>query len=474
MLCFATMKEAPGKIIEAKKRIIAHIRGRENTQALKLFHKFFSTENPPDPQFVINVYTEFNKLDQIELGFRFVEEVAPWLPEEAEVQELRTTALKIYFDRLLVQGNKLLTDREERANKFQESLKRTDSLSKEKVKEENEKILLNITNKALDNYRRAYEINSDSMGAITGLYRCYKILNDIENISRFQTILEEKNPLIYGDKEQELADKASISAQEFDIEEFNLHEVKELYDKNKYEEVIQRVDFLHLTHKISVPLLLLKAESLAALKRFKEADKVIFEAEKRNLCLKEVRELKNNLYEVKYDLLSRAGEVYLKKALELGPSLGKAHFEKARICLKKALEIFPDNIDLLDQIYTVHKYLKEDEEAFQTKATIYLLNNRFIPTFDREDTSTLCFIATFAYQGSINEIEVFRWFRRELLLPYSFGRMINCWYVKYSPCLTTFLRNANFSPLPFRALLYPMLAIFRVLKQLQENKRPKL
>ncbi len=471
MFAVASMKEAPGKLIDIKKRILSHIKGRENTQALKLFHKHYSSENPPDPQFIINIYTELNKLDQVELGFRFIEEVYPWIPEEIEIQELRSTALKIYFDSLLVLGNRLLTEREEKANMFHESLKRTDSLSKEKVKEENEKILLNITQRALEGFRKAYEINSDSMGAITGLYRCYKILNDFENISRFQTILEEKNPLIYGQKEQDLAEKESIAAQEFDIEEFNLNEVKSLYEKNKYEEVIQRVDFLHLTHKTSVPLLLLKAESLAALKRFKEADKIIFEAEKTNQCLKEVRELKNNLYELKYDLLSRAGEVYLKKALELGPSLGESHFKKAKICLRKALEIFPDNIDLLDQQYTVFRYLKEDEEAFKTKAMIYLLNNRFIPTFDREGTNTLCFIATYAYRGSIEEIEVFRWFRREFLLPFAFGRKLNCCYVKYGGRFTEKMKQLQISPDWFKIILFPILTLINFLKKCKDSRQ---
>ncbi|MEW6711402.1 MAG: hypothetical protein AB1403_16375, partial [Candidatus Riflebacteria bacterium] len=449
---------------EIKKKILTHIKGRENPQALKLFHKHFSQDFPPDPQFVINIYTEFNKLDQIEAGFRFVEEVAPWMPEEGEVQELRSTALKIFFDRLLVNGNKLLTEREDKANKFHDSLKKTDSLSKEKVKEENEKILLSITQRALDSFQQAYEINSDSMGAITGLFRCHKILNDEENVKRFQTILEEKNPLLYGSKEHEEAEKSSISAQEFDIEDANLKGVKALYEKNLYRDVIQKVDFLHLTHRISVPLLLLKAESLAALKRFKEADKVLFEAEKTNICLKEVRELKNNLCELKYGLLSNAGEVYLKKALELGPSLGDSHFRKARICLRKALEIFPDNIDLLDQQYTVLRYLKLDEEAFKTKAMIYLLNNRFIPSFDREGTNTLCFIATYAYKGKISEIEVFRWFRREFLLPNNPGRIFNCYYVKYGSKFTSFLSRNNIPPVVFRFFLEPVRLILSFLR----------
>jgi len=458
------MKDAPNKTPEIKKKILTHIKGRENSQALKLFHKHFSQDFPPDPQFVINIFTELNRLDQIEAGYRFVEEVAPWMPEEGEIQELRSTALKIFFDRLLVTGNKLLTEREDKANKFHDSLKKTDSLSKEKVKEENEKILLSITQRALDSFQQAYEINSDSMVAITGLFRCYQILNDEENVKRFKTILEEKNPLRYGGEEHEEAEKSSISAREFDIEDANLNEVKALYEKNLYREVIQKVDFLHLTHRISVPLLLFKAESLAALKRFKEADKVLFEAEKTNVCLKEVRELKNNLCELKYGLLSNAGEVYLKKALELGPSLGDSHFRKARICLRKALEIFPENIDLLDQQYTVLRYLKQDEEAFKTKAMIYLLNNRFIPSFDREGTNTLCFIATYAYKGKIREIETFRWFRREYLLPCNAGRIFNCYYVKYGSKFTSFVSRKKIPPGIFRFFLEPVRLILSFLR----------
>jgi tetratricopeptide (TPR) repeat protein len=458
------MKEANRKIIDAKRRILSFIKGRENSHALKVFHKYFSQENPPDPEFMINVYTELNKLDQIELGFRLLEEVAPWMPDEPEVQSLRANALKIYFDQLLARGNQLLVERDEKSNLFFDSLKRVDSMSRDKVKEENDKILLGMTQKALENFRKAYEINPDSLGAITGLYKCYKILGDETNINRFQTILEEKNPILYGKKEQEEEEKASFAAQEFDIEEFNIKEVQSLYDRNKYEELIQRVDFLHLTHKISVPLLILKAESLVSLKRFKEADKVIFEAEKQSSHLKEVRELKNQIYEIKYDLLSKAGAVYLKKALELGPSLGESHFKKAKACLKRSLEIFPDNIDLLDQLYTVLCYLKEDEEAFKTKAMIYLLNDRFIPTFDREGTNTLCFIATYAYEGKIEQIETFRWFRREFLLNSKPGRILNCFYVKHSSAFTRFARQKKVPSICFRVFLFPILMLIKFLR----------
>ncbi|GAB4272424.1 MAG: hypothetical protein Kow0029_10990 [Candidatus Rifleibacteriota bacterium] len=464
------MKDSPGKILEYKKKILSHIRSRENSLALKLFHKHFNIDSPPDPQFVINIYTELNKLDQIELGFRFLDEVASWLPDEAEIQELRNTALKIYFDRLIVDGNRYLTEREEKANKFHDSLKRTDSLSKEKVKEENEKLLRNIANKALESFRKAFEINPDSMAAISGLYRVYCVLQDEENINKFQKLLEEKNPLLYSSK-SESEEKDSVVSHEFDIEEFNINEVKNLFEKNKYEEVIQRVDFLHLTHKISVPLLILKAESLVSLKRFKEADKVIFEAEKQNSHLKEVRELKNHIYEIKYNLLSKAGELYLKKALELGPSLGEKHFKKARICLKKALDIFPENIELLDQQYTVLRYLNETEEAFKTKAMIYLLNNRYIPTFDKEGANSFCFLATYAYKRDSKELMVFRWFRREFLLTSNIGKYLNCVYVRNSQKILSLSRKYSISPAIFRAVLFPIYAFLCVLAKLFKISR---
>lgn len=465
------MKETTEKFLAIKRRILAHIKVREYTQAFDLFHNYFSQENPPDPNFIKNIYIELNKLDQFELGFKFVEELTPWYPEEVEIQQLRSSALKIYCDSLLVLGNRLLTEREEKANIFHESLKRTDSLTKDKVKEENEKILLNLTNKALESFRKAYEINSDSLNAINGLYRCYKLLNDFENISRFQAILEEKNPQIAIQKDQKVSKEKSIFTEEPEIEESSLNEIKALFDTNKHEEVIQRVDFLHLIYKISVPLLLLKARSLAALKRFKEADKIILEAEKTNLCIKEIQELKNSLNEVKYNLLNQAAEIYLKKAIELGPTLGEPYFKKAKICLQKALEIFPDNIDLLDQQYTVCRYLKEDEEAFKIRAMIYLLNNKFIPTFDRKKTNTLCFIATYAYCGSIEKIEVFRWFRREYLLPFAIGRTLNCYYVKYGGKLTEIMKQLKISPALLRIILYPMFILIRFLKRRKDSRQ---
>lgn len=457
--------ENPGKTIEMKKRVLSQIKNREINLALKLYYKHFSQENPPDPLFVKKVYTQLNKLNKYEMCLHLAQEASDWQPEEKELVDLKKQALTIYFNHLQAEGNRYLGEREEKASKFFEDVKKLDSLTKEKIKEENEKILKNITFKALENFQKAYELNRDRLGPINGLFRCYKILGDEENIRKYQTILEEKNPLLQGKQKQEEAEKNTLADQEFDIEEFNIKDVQNLYDKNRFKEVIEKVDFLHLTHKICVPLLLLKAESLVALKRFKEADQVLFEAEKQNTHSKVVRELKNNITELKYNLLSRAGEIYLKKALELGPSLGESHFKKSRACLKKALEIFPDNLDLLDQQYTVLKYLKKDEEAFKTKAMIYVLNEKHIPTFDKAGSRSMCFLASFAYARQPDKLDSFRWFRREILLQTEVGKCLNSKYVKYSPRILHKARSINLPPKLFRIILFPVLILIKILQK---------
>lgn len=465
--------EHPGKTVEMKKRILSQIKNREVNVALKLYYKYFSQNNPPDAIFVNKLYTEFNKLNKFEMCFRLAQEAANWLPDEKELVDLKKQALKIYFNHLQAEGNRLIGEREDKASKFYEDIKKADSLTKEKIKEENEKILKNLTIKALENFQKAYDLNNDSLGAINGLFRCYKLLGDEENITKYQTILEEKNPHLHGKQKQEEAEKNTLADQEFDIEEFNIKEVKNLYDKNRYHDVIAKVDFLHLTHKLCVPLLLLKAESLVALKRFKEADQVLFEAEKQNTHSKDVRDLKNNITELKYNLLSRAGEIYLKKALELGPSLGESHFRKARACLKKALAIFPDNLDLLDKQYTVLKYLKRDEEAFKTKAMIYVLNEKYIPTFDKAGSRSLCFLASYAYARHPANLDCFRWFRREILLQSETGKCLNSKYVKYSPKILDKARALNLSPQIFRILLFPALLMIKALKKFRNKQRVK-
>lgn len=467
------MKIAERKLLETKRKIITLIRNREHTAALNLFYKTFNDKNPAEAEFIESFYLELNRLNMFEIGFRMLAETSIWHADNQAVIDLRNNSAKLYYDSLILLGNNLLFEREEKASHFHDTLRRSDSMSREKMREENEKILKNIIMKALGAFQKAYELNDSSIPALSGLSRCYGFLKDKEKFNEIEKLLIEKSPTIkLQEKVGELlqADSSepdtneNFTPKEYDIEEFNLIEIRNLLEQKKYRDLINRVDFLHLSHKLSVPMLLLKAKAQAELKEFKAYDKTIFEAERANSHFKEIQLLKNDINEIKYRLLTKAAETYLRKGLEIGPSLGRAHFEKTVKSINQALEIIPENVDLLDQLYTALMYLGKDKEAFKVKASIYILNQTFITSFDRESSSSLCFIASFAFKENPLKIEEFRWFRREVLLPFSAGRAFNSFYVRHSPSVTHLAEHIHGSRAFFRFLLQPLLYIIRLLK----------
>lgn len=464
------------KQVNQKNKILSYIKKGETETGIKLLRKFFSDKNPPDTVFMSAVYEELNKTEQTELAFHVIEEFSKALFEDEDYQKLRENARRVYFNSLLSEGNKLLAERDERASKFEEALKRVDSLAKDKVSENNAKILTNMTNKALAVLSKAFELEPKNVSVLSGMYRCHKLLNDEEKSSMISSILEEVSPLISGkNKNKEtISSEGILTAKDFNIEDFNIKEVEKLLENKKYQKVIDKVDTLHLSHKLSVPLLTLKTEALIALKRFHEADKTVDEADKTNTCLKEVQMLREQVKEIKFDLLSKAGETYLKKGLEFGKSLGKNHFVKAKKCLIKAIEIYPHNLELYDHLYTVHKYLDETEEAFRAKANIYRLNKNHIPSFDREGANSLCFLASYAYFETPTKLEDFRWFRREILLCSNFGRYLNRVYVRMSPGVVKFSKSNGIKPSVFRLLLFPARLFLKLLRWFQNLYREYL
>lgn len=461
------------KLLETKRKIITLIRNREHSAALKLFHKVFDAENPAEPEFLESFYLELNRLNMFEIGFRMLAETSTWHPGNEAIKDLRNNSAKLYYDSLILQGNNLLFEREEKASRFHDSLRRSDSMSREKMREENEKILTGIAQKALSAFLKAYELNNNSIAALSGMSRCYGILDEKEKFQETEKLLVDKSPTQkLKEKAEELLQSSSdiiVGSQEFtpreyDIEEFNLIEIRNLFDQKKFADLIKRVDFLHLSHKISVPMLLLKARAQVELRQFKGYEKTIFEADRQNSYFKEVQLVKNDVNEIKYRLLTKAAETYLKKGLEIGPSLGRAHFEKTVKSIAQALDIIPENVDLLDQLYTAQMYLGNEKEAFKTKALIYTLNQTFITTFDRESSSSLCFIASFAFFDDPGTVNEFRWFRREFLLTSNLGKYLNSLYVLHSPRITSCASNFSGSRALFRFLLHPFLYFIRFLK----------
>ncbi len=460
---------ADRKVLETKRKIVTFTRNREITNATKLFYKYFTDENPADVEFINTFFLELNRLNLFETGYEMLVETSKWYPNDPDHQTLLESAGKLYVDSLVLQGNNFLFEREDTNNRFDDSLRRSDSLSREKMRGENEKILNGITNKALKCFEKAIAIQPGNLVALNGLKNCYTFLHETEKLAEVQKQIDAKKPDL---RHLEFPKSDLIPpepgtekiSREVDVEADTLNRVRELLNQKKYEEVVAEVDRLHLSHRINVLLLLLKARALGHLRRFKEVDKVMFEAEREGTNLFELKDAKNDLNELRYKLLVKAGDVYLAKAVAMGPSLGLPHFKKARIGLQRALALNPENLDLLDKYYTTLKYLGDEEEAFKTKSMIYILDPKFITTFDNAGTSNLCFLASFAFSDQPGVLNEFRWFRREFLLTSQTGRFANSFYVRHSPAVVRLCRPFPWSRSLFRHLLnFPLLAI-RILR----------
>ena len=462
------------KTLEYKRKIISLMRSREHASAQKLYHKVFSAEHPADPDFLESFYIELNRVNLHEVAFEILKEASTWHPEDDKVDELYKNATGIYFDNLVLHGNNLLYERDDKEAKFTESIKKADSLAREKMREENDKILAMIVQKAMETYQKALELNPDSVPALSGLMRCHQIVGENEIVEEINSRIEELSPTLKSREKthQEQAREAELAeeerkrqlARELELEESAVAEIKRLFQEKNYHDLIRQVDQLHVSYRTTVPLLLLKAQSLVELRRFKAADQVISEAEHHNRNINEVLEVKNNINEIKYGILCKASGIYLQKALELGLSLGEGHFRKAQKCIVRALEYVPENLDLLDKLYTTQKYLGQLEESYKTKAMIYVINKKYVTEFDRESSSSLCFIASFAYAGEINIINDFRWFRREFLLNSSLGRALICIYIRTSPAVIRAAAKWPPSRQLFRAILYPFRLVINLLQ----------
>ncbi len=464
------------KILEYKRRIITLMRSREHTSALKLYHKVFSAETPPDPEFLDSFYIDLNRASMYEVAYNILAEATNWHPDDDQVEELYKNAMGVYFDSLVLHGNNLLYERDDKESKFTESIKKADSLAREKMREENDKILATIVQKAMDTYQKALDLNDESIPALSGLMRCHQIQGANELVEELNSRIEELSPSLRSreknrqelDREAKLAEEEQKrqAARELELEESAIDDIKRLFDEKKYIDVIRQVDELHLSYRTTVTLLLLKARAYVELRRFKMADQILAEAEQHNRNINEVLEVKNNINETKYGILCKAADVYLHKALELGLSLGEGHFRRAQKCIVRALEFVPENLDMLDKLYTTQKYLGQRDESYKTKAMIYLLNKKYVTAFDRESSSSLCFIASYAYCGETQIINEFRWFRREFLLTSKLGMLLNSSYVRISPQITMAASKMRYARLVFRVILYPVRLLIGLLQYL--------
>lgn len=462
------------KTVDAKRKIISSIRNRDSKEALKLFFKVFTNEKPAELEFIKNVYVELNKLSLHKENFEFLEKIASGFTNDLDFQDIFENATKIYVDNLILKANNISFERLEKEKALDESLKRADSLTREKMQVENNKQLSILNEKAKELYKLAAKYSPKNLSAHRGWLECCKIAGNKEETELVEKKIE--------DFSHSVRDKAKISKENIsneqskDIDCKKVYLDKETYNKleslfeaKKYSTLIEEIEKLSVILPIPADILILKARSLVELKRFKEADKTIFEAERLNTHFLEIKQAKEEISAIKHKLYVKAGGIFLQKGIKLGVGLGTDNFKKAKTCLMKALEINPDNLDLLDQAHSALKYLGENEEAFKIKAAIHSIEPTYPITYDNRYNQTLCFIATFAFYEKPAIIDDFRWFRREYMLNNGFGRRLNSLYVTLSHKITKAAQNKELLRYLFKLMLYFPLLFVRVLKVIKKD-----
>lgn len=454
------------KIIEVKRKIITQIRNREPAKALKLFYRYFTLEKPAEIEFIKNVFVEFNRFDFPKENYEFLKSIKIWYPDDKEFDEIYNNSIETYVSKLILQANSIRFQRIDKQKRLEDSLRKADNMTRQKMETENAKQLSALNEKSIELYKSAIKLSPKNLIAYKGWYDCCVIAKNYEDAEK---VLKKINLIKDEEKKAEELKNPKIE-EKVEINHIDYYSIYEkLLNENKFNEVIQKVDELKKTNYFPSELLLLKAKALASIKQFKDSEKTLYEAERYFPDFNLFKQTVEDINEIKYKLFSKAGNVFLQKGLNLGYPLGQENFLKAKYCLLKAIAINSNNIDILDQAYTALKYLGEDKEAFDIKAIIYSIKSDFVTSYDSKYNQSLCFIATYAFYDQPNIVNEFRWFRREYLLNTKFGRRLNSLYIVISSKITKCLLNKNSFRFFFKIFLYFPLLIIKFLKYINNR-----
>ena len=320
------------KTVDVKRKIISFVKKREVKDALKLFHKNFTNENPADLEFNKNLCVELNRLDLYKEKFDLLCQIAVWFPDSIEFQDIFENATQTYVSKLILQANNIKFERLEKENSLKESLKRADSITRERMQLENAKQLQALNEKCKELYKLAVKYSPNNLTAYKGWLDCCIIADEKEEIEELEKKIEELSPSRKTQKNiSENEDNEEIVEHKIDIND----ECEVLFQDKKYEDLINKIDTLDNKESLLSKTLLYKARALVELKRFKDADKALFEAEEHNTDYYLLKQTKEDINSIKLNLYLKAGAFSLENGIKLGVPLGQKNFLKAKFCLQK-------------------------------------------------------------------------------------------------------------------------------------------
>lgn len=453
-------------------KILFFIKNRCFVDANHLFYENYSDSNPPGKDTVLRMFLEYKRQEAFVEAFDFLRKVIPWFPDDPELIEAEKLARKLLYDLLVVKGNTIWESALAKTREILDVTGGVGKVNKQKLIEENQKSVREIVQKALEVFSEAHELLPDGVEALGGLRHCYQDLGQTELAEKYQqrvVELRHKNALANdaaataagnggspaNGRMPPTAEMAAAAAKEREIEA-NLDEANRLFLADNHQDALTILEKLLTVDGENRRGLLLAARCNLELRQFHQTEKILDRALRLYPTDEDVIAFKSNLAENKFSALTEGGTEFLRKGIELGPMLGQRYFENAIQCYEHALKLNPDDILLLDQLYTAYQFLGLEEKARRTRVELYRIDPGFVSTWEKSEDQGICFLAGFAYRGDHEALRAFRSIRREVLLPSLLGRRLVTSYVRWSPRLVKTLRAFGVPALAVRILLHPL------------------
>lgn len=459
------MASPPSKAL--LREIVGRLRNRNFRPGLEMFKSLFSPEHPPSSEALGQILDELNPQEFPEQAYEVMSLAYAWVPDDEDFAKVFENIRKTYYDKLVTKASLAFQSAKQKAQSFAERSQAADTTARTRLEEENKRTIEELLESCRVDFEKAVGLQPDSIAAYYGLLRFYRQLENEEKSAELQQIIKKIETTgrlhdIVKEEDLPLPPMETVevpSAPQLNPEQ-ELQHIEAIFNDRDFDSALTAVERLLIQEPTLLPALHLKIRILVAKRQFHPAKVTLKRAFEIDPTNETTRKIQVDFLETKLKTLSRIADVFLAKALKLGPSLGREYFRRARKLLEQAVVIAPDELALLDQLYTCYMYLEDEQRAAIVRRDIALINPNYVTTIARLRKSSLCFLAGYAYDEAPEALEPFRRVRRNMLRTRA-GRWLVTWYVRLSPILVDTARRLRVPKALFRALLAPLLETAR-------------
>lgn len=445
------------------REIVGLLRGRNYRSGIELFRSAFSAKCLPTSDFMARCLEELNPQEFPEPSYELMLLVTDWTRQTREYEEKFEEIKRIFYDKLVTKASLSLQNAKQKAQSFAEHSQAADTLTRTKLEEENQRTIQELLDSTRMDFEKACGLLPDSVSAYYGLLRYYQQIENKEKVAETRQIIKkiETTGKCHDIVEIDIPELPAVEIPDIPSPpklnpEYELQQIEALFNNHDDDSALTSIERLLIQEPDLLAAVQLKIRILTAKRQFHPAKAALRHAFKLDPSNQTTRNIQVDFLETKLKTLSRIAGIFLNKALKLGPSLGCDYFRRACKLLEQAVVIAPDDMALLDQLYTCYMYLGEEQRAAVIRRDIAQYNPNYVTTVARLKNSSLCFLAGYAYDEAPESLEPFRRVRRNLLRTPA-GRHLVTWYVRLSPILVESSRRLHIPKALYRILLFPLL-----------------